>query len=73
MAKHTATPTGTIAPARGSVKAVGGDRATPLKVAEAASAQFGWPLHVIDDAADDPTLDQPDVFLKTLREVLVGQ
>ena len=49
------------------------DRATPLTVAEAASARFGWPLHVIDDAADDPTLDQPGVFLKTLRQVLEGQ
>ena len=49
------------------------DRATPLSVAEAASTQFGWPLHVIDDAADDPTLDQPEVFLKTLREALAHQ
>jgi pimeloyl-ACP methyl ester carboxylesterase len=46
------------------------DRATPLTVAEAASGRFGWPLHVIDKAADDPTLDQPDVFLTTLRQVL---
>jgi hypothetical protein len=42
-------------------------------VAEAASARFGWPLRIIDDADDDPTLDQPDVFLKTLRQVLAGQ
>ena len=48
------------------------DRATPLAVAQAASARFGWPLHIIDDAADDPTLDRPDVFLKTLRRVLEG-
>lgn len=46
------------------------DRATPLSAAEAASARFGWPLHVIDDAADDPTLDQPEAFLTTLRDVL---
>jgi pimeloyl-ACP methyl ester carboxylesterase len=46
------------------------DRATPLAVAEAASAQFGWSLHVIEDAADDPTLDRPDAFLSTLRQVL---
>jgi pimeloyl-ACP methyl ester carboxylesterase len=49
------------------------DRATPLTVAEAARARFGWPLRVIDHAGDDPTLDQPDVFLKTLRQVLAGQ
>lgn len=35
------------------------DRATPLSVTEAASTQFGWPLHVVDDADDDPTLDPP--------------
>jgi pimeloyl-ACP methyl ester carboxylesterase len=49
------------------------DRATPLTVAQAASARFGWRLHIIDDAADDPTLDRPDVFLQTLRQVLEGQ
>ena len=36
------------------------DRATPLTIAQAASARFGWPLHVIEGAADDPTLDQPE-------------
>jgi pimeloyl-ACP methyl ester carboxylesterase len=46
------------------------DQATPLTIAQAVSARFGWPLHVIDDAADDPTLDQPDVFLRALRQVL---
>ena len=49
------------------------DRATPLTIAQAASARFGWPLHVIEEAADDPTLDRPDVFLKTLRQMLDGQ
>jgi pimeloyl-ACP methyl ester carboxylesterase len=43
------------------------DLATPLRVAEAASARHGWPLHVIDNAADDPTVDQPDAFLLALR------
>jgi pimeloyl-ACP methyl ester carboxylesterase len=46
------------------------DRATPLAAAQRASARFGWPLHVIDGAADDPTLDQPDAFLCTLRQAL---
>ena len=49
------------------------DRAAPLAVAEAASARFGWPLHVIDDASGGPTSDQPDVFLKMLRQVLAEQ
>ena len=35
------------------------DRATPLAVAEAARDRHGWPLHVIDGAADDPPIEQP--------------
>jgi pimeloyl-ACP methyl ester carboxylesterase len=30
------------------------DLQTPLRVAEAAGARYGWPLHVIDGARDDP-------------------
>ena len=48
------------------------DRATPLRFAEAASARYGWPLHVIDNAADDPTVDQPDAFLAALRAAPSG-
>lgn len=44
------------------------DRATPLSAAAAASTRFGWPLHVIDDAADDPPVEQPDALLRVLRE-----
>lgn len=44
------------------------DLATPLSVAEAASARFGWPLHVVEDAGDDPPLDRPDAFLDALRD-----
>lgn len=43
------------------------DLATPLKVAEEASERYGWPLHVIDEAGDDPVLDQPKKFLDALR------
>jgi pimeloyl-ACP methyl ester carboxylesterase len=43
------------------------DRATPLAVAEVASARFGWPLHVIEDAADDPPVEQPETLLRVLR------
>jgi pimeloyl-ACP methyl ester carboxylesterase len=46
------------------------DRANRLRVAEAASARYGWPLHVIEDCADDPARDQPAAFLATLRTVL---
>jgi pimeloyl-ACP methyl ester carboxylesterase len=48
------------------------DLATALERAEAASATYGWPLHVIEGAADDPPLEQPEAFLDVLRsEVLV--
>lgn len=46
------------------------DLATPLSVAEAAAAAYGWPLHVIEDAADDPPLERPEAFLNALRATL---
>ena len=46
------------------------DRALRLSIAERASARHGWPLHVIDDAADDPARDQPEAFLRALRSAL---
>jgi pimeloyl-ACP methyl ester carboxylesterase len=48
------------------------DLATPLRVAEAASARYGWPLHVIELAADDPAMEQPEAFMKALRVALGG-
>lgn len=46
------------------------DRANRLQIAEAASARYGWPLHVIEDCADDPPRDQPEAFLEALRIAL---
>lgn len=46
------------------------DRQTPLRVAEAASVRYGWPLHVIEDAADDPAVEQPAAFVDALRAAL---
>jgi pimeloyl-ACP methyl ester carboxylesterase len=46
------------------------DLATPLAIAEAASARYGWPLHVIDDCADDPPIEQPEALLRTLLGAL---
>ena len=46
------------------------DLATPLAVAEAASRRCGWPLHVIEDCADDPPIEQPEALLRVLREVI---
>ncbi len=46
------------------------DRANRLGIAEAASARYGWPLYVIEDAADDPKLERPAAFLDALRSAL---
>lgn len=43
------------------------DLATSLSVAEAASARYGWPLHVVENAADDPPIEQPAAFVEVLR------
>jgi pimeloyl-ACP methyl ester carboxylesterase len=43
------------------------DRQVRLGLAEAASAGYGWPLHVIERAADDPAFEQPEAFLQALR------
>jgi pimeloyl-ACP methyl ester carboxylesterase len=49
------------------------DRATPLAVATEASRKYGWRLQIIEGAADDPTLDQPDAFVEALRGALTCQ
>jgi pimeloyl-ACP methyl ester carboxylesterase len=43
------------------------DLGVRLEVAEAASARYGWGLHVIESAADDPAIEQPEAFLRALR------
>jgi pimeloyl-ACP methyl ester carboxylesterase len=46
------------------------DRQVRLQTAEAASSRYGWPLHVIDNAADDPGIEQPEAFLRALHTAL---
>ena len=46
------------------------DLATPLAVAEAASARYRWPLHVIENANDDPPIEQPEALLSALQIAL---
>ncbi len=46
------------------------DRANRLEVAQAAHDRYGWPLHVIEDSADDPARDQPEAFLRALHVAL---
>jgi pimeloyl-ACP methyl ester carboxylesterase len=47
------------------------DRANRLRIAERASARYGWQLRVIEDCADDPPRDRPEAFLEALRAALV--
>ena len=35
-----------------------------------AAARFGWPLHIIEDAGDDPAMEQPATFMTALRTAL---
>jgi pimeloyl-ACP methyl ester carboxylesterase len=46
------------------------DLGVRVSIAEAASARYGWPLHVIDNARDEPAIEQPKAFLSALRAVL---
>ena len=46
------------------------DHARRLSIAEAASARYGWPLQVIENAADDPLIEQPETFVRALRAAL---
>jgi pimeloyl-ACP methyl ester carboxylesterase len=48
------------------------DLAMRLAVAEAASVRYRWPLYVIDNARDDPAIEQPAAFLDALRTALGG-
>lgn len=46
------------------------DLQVPLRAAEKASQRYGWPLHVIDGARDDPAAEQPAAFVAALRHAL---
>jgi len=46
------------------------DLATRLRIAEATSVSYGWPLHVIENAAADPPIEQPEAFLQALYAAL---
>lgn len=46
------------------------DLANDLAIAERASERYGWPLHVIENCADDPPRDEPREFMKALRSAL---
>lgn len=46
------------------------DRMVPTGLAQEASNSLGWPLHLIDDAAHAPHIEQPDGFLRALNAAL---
>jgi pimeloyl-ACP methyl ester carboxylesterase len=41
-----------------------------LRIAELASAAFGWPLKVVEGAGHVPMIEQPESFMRALREAL---
>jgi pimeloyl-ACP methyl ester carboxylesterase len=46
------------------------DRAWRFRIAEQASARFGWPLYPIDNADHAQIFDQPDASLEALRAAM---
>jgi pimeloyl-ACP methyl ester carboxylesterase len=44
------------------------DKANRLRVAQAASDRLGWPLHIIDGAADDPPMERPAEFVTAVLQ-----
>jgi pimeloyl-ACP methyl ester carboxylesterase len=46
------------------------DLATSVTFAQAASARYRWPLRVIEDCADDPSMERPEDFVRVLLEIL---
>jgi pimeloyl-ACP methyl ester carboxylesterase len=49
------------------------DLQVSLRVAQRASQRYGWPLHVIDGARDDPAAEQPQAFLEAVRVALAQE
>jgi pimeloyl-ACP methyl ester carboxylesterase len=45
------------------------DRVMRLRIAQAASARYGWPLHVIEDAGHF-LIEQPEAFRAALQAAL---
>lgn len=45
------------------------DSIVPLSVAQHASAQYKWPLQVIENAGNEPAIEQPEAFLRALESL----
>jgi len=46
------------------------DSIVRLSVGEAASARYGWQLHVVEDAGNEPALEAPEAFVQALTAAL---
>jgi len=46
------------------------DLGVRLNVVDPASAGYRWPRHVIENARDDPAIEQPQAFLRALHAAL---
>ncbi len=46
------------------------DQALKLHIGEAASERYRWPLHIIEEARDDPKMEQPEAFLEALYSIM---
>jgi pimeloyl-ACP methyl ester carboxylesterase len=45
------------------------DRMVPLALAQDAAERLGWPLHVVDEAAHAPHMEQPEAFAVELSAI----
>ena len=46
------------------------DSIVPLSIGDDASARFGWPLRIIENAGNEPAIEAPDAFVRALRTAL---
>jgi pimeloyl-ACP methyl ester carboxylesterase len=46
------------------------DRITRFRIAEEASARFGWPLYPVDDCGHFAIVERPDAFVEALRTAM---
>lgn len=46
------------------------DKANKLKIAEAASKKYGWPLQIVEKTRDDPKLERPEAFVNALYNII---
>ncbi len=49
------------------------DLQVPLRAAEKASQRYGWPLHVIEGARDDPASERPAEFVAAVHRALTAR